>query len=82
MFKSYAVRFAASQEEIRKALRLRYKVFNLELQEGLARAHATGMDEDEFDEVCDHLIVVEESSDAVVGTYRMQTGTMAGLHLG
>jgi len=82
MFKSYAVRFAASQEEIRKALRLRYEVFNLELQEGLASAHATGMDEDEFDEVCDHLIVVEESSDAVVGTYRMQTGTMAGLHLG
>jgi putative hemolysin len=78
----YSVRFALNDEEIRAALRLRFEVFNLELNEGLASAHATGMDEDEFDEVCDHLIVVEEGSGAVVGTYRMQTGTMAGLHLG
>jgi putative hemolysin len=78
----YTVRFARNDEEIRAALRLRFEVFNLELNEGLASAHATGMDEDEFDEVCDHLIVVEEGSGAVVGTYRMQTGTMAGLHLG
>jgi putative hemolysin len=79
---AYVVRFACNEEEIRAALRLRYEVFNLELNEGLASAHATGMDEDEFDEVCDHLIVVEEDSGTVVGTYRMQTGTMAGLHLG
>jgi putative hemolysin len=79
---AYVVRFALNEEEIRAALRLRYEVFNLELNEGLASAHATGIDEDEFDEVCDHLIVVEEGSDTVVGTYRMQTGTMAGLHLG
>ena len=78
----YSVRFARNDEEIRAALRLRFQVFNLELNEGLASAHATGMDEDEFDDVCDHLIVVEEGSGAVVGTYRMQTGTMAGLHLG
>jgi len=79
---AYVVRFARDAEEIRAALRLRFEVFNLELNEGLASAHATGMDEDQFDEVCDHLIVVEEGSGAVVGTYRMQTGTMAGLHLG
>ena len=79
---AYVVRFARNEEEIHAALRLRYEVFNLELNEGLASAHATGKDEDEFDEVCDHLIVVEEGSDTVVGTYRMQTGTMAGLHLG
>ena len=79
---SYGVRFARDEDEIRAALRLRFEVFNLELNEGLASAHATGMDEDEFDEVCDHLIVVEEHSNAVVGTYRMQTGIMAGLHAG
>jgi putative hemolysin len=78
----YTVRFARHEEEIRAALRLRFEVFNLELNEGLASAHATGMDEDEFDEVCDHLIVVEEGSGCVVGTYRMQTGTTAGLHMG
>ena len=79
---SYAVRLARDEEEIRAALRLRFEVFNLELNEGLASAHATGMDEDEFDEVCDHLIVVEQHSNSVVGTYRMQTGIMAGLHFG
>lgn len=79
---AYTARFARHEEEIRAALRLRFEVFNLELNEGLASAHATGMDEDEFDEVCDHLIVVEEGSGCVVGTYRMQTGIMAGLHMG
>jgi putative hemolysin len=76
------VRLAREEEEIRAALRLRFEVFNLELNEGLATSHAAGMDEDEFDEVCDHLIVVEEHSNEVVGTYRMQTGIMAGLHFG
>jgi putative hemolysin len=79
---SYAVRFARTDEEIRAALRLRFEVFNLELNEGLAASHATGMDEDEFDEVCDHLIVTKERTGEVVGTYRMQTGSMAGLNLG
>jgi putative hemolysin len=78
----YSVRFALNKEEILAALSLRFQVFNLELKEGLASSHATGIDEDEFDEVCDHLIVVEEQSNSVVGTYRMQTGSSAGRHLG
>jgi putative hemolysin len=79
---SYTVRHATSEAEIRAALSLRFQVFNLELNEGLASSHATGLDEDEFDDVCDHLIVVEENSNSVVGTYRMQTGASAGCHLG
>ena len=79
---SYKVRFAETSEEIRAALALRFEVFNLELNEGLASSHATGLDEDEFDDVCDHLIVLEENSGSVVGTYRMQTGSSAGRHLG
>ena len=79
---SYRVRFAKTTEELRAALSLRFEVFNLELNEGLASSHATGLDEDEFDDVCDHLIVLEENSGSVVGTYRMQTGASAGRHLG
>ena len=83
MFKSrYAVRFAESPREIHDALRLRYEVFNLEMNEGLLASHATGIDEDEFDAVCDHLIILEEKSGSVVGTYRMQTGTMAARCIG
>jgi len=78
----YAARFATSHQEVEAALRLRYEVFNLELCEGLESSHATGQDEDPFDPFCDHLIVTDEATGAVVGTYRMQTGAMARRHLG
>jgi putative hemolysin len=78
----YSARFAQSHREVEAALRLRYEVFNLELHEGLESSHATGQDEDAFDPVCDHLIVTDESTGNVVGTYRMQTGAMARQHLG
>ena len=82
MFKSYSVRFATGLDEVRQALKLRYEVFNLELQEGLASSHASGLDEDEFDAVCDHLIIIEDKSGSVVGTYRMQSGDMAARNIG
>ena len=78
----YTVSFAASRDEIAAALRLRYEVFNVELREGLESSHATGQDEDSFDAVCDHLIVTEQATGSVVGTYRMQTGKSARQHLG
>ncbi|HEY8901315.1 MAG TPA: GNAT family N-acyltransferase [Chthoniobacterales bacterium] len=78
----YATRLATTHREVEAALRLRYEVFNLELNEGLESSHATGQDEDAFDPVCDHLLVTDETTGAVVGTYRMQTGPMARQHLG
>lgn len=78
----YRVRLAISEQERRAAFRLRFVVFNLELQEGLETAYQTGCDEDEFDPVCDHLIVEHAGSATVVGTYRLQTGLMAGANLG
>lgn len=78
----YTVRFARSRKEIEAALRLRFEVFNLELNEGLNSSYATGLDEDEFDSVCDHLIIANELTGDIVGTYRLQTGIMAGRHLG
>lgn len=73
----YQARFALREEEIDRALRLRYQVFNLELAEGLALSEVTGRDEDEFDRVFHHLIVEERSTGELVGTYRMQTAEMA-----
>lgn len=73
----YAVRFAQTSEELDAVLRLRFEVFNLELGEGLAESFATGRDEDAFDAVCRHLMVVERTTGAVVGTYRLQTSAMA-----
>ncbi len=78
----YATRLARSAEEIRAAQSLRYEVFNLELNEGLAESHATGLDADPFDAVCDHLLVEHLPSGSIVGTYRLQTGTSAAKNLG
>jgi putative hemolysin len=63
----YRLRLARTRDEVEAALRLRFEVFNLELHEGLAESFFTGMDEDEFDRVCEHLIVTDEASGKVVG---------------
>lgn len=75
----YLVRFARTEDELDRILRLRYEVFNLELGEGLETAHAAGRDEDEFDRRFHHLIVEERESRQIVGTYRMQTPEMAAV---
>ena len=78
----YAVRFARDEADFDAVLRLRFEVFNLELGEGLTESFETGRDEDEFDAVCHHLMVIDKASGHVVGTYRMQTSEMAVRHRG
>lgn len=78
----YAVRLACHAGELRAAQGLRYQVFNLELNEGLATSHATGLDEDRFDVVCDHLVVEHLPTREIVGTYRLQTGRNAAAQHG
>lgn len=79
---SYAVRLARGPADVAAAQALRFAVFNLELDEGLPESYGTGLDVDPFDAVCDHLIVEDALSGAVVGTYRMQTGARARSALG
>jgi putative hemolysin len=82
----YRLRLAESAEDRIAACRLRFRVFNIELGEGLERSYETGLDTDQFDEVCEHLIVEDEREDnparRIVGTYRMQTGEAAARHHG
>jgi len=78
----YTVRLACDSAGIRAAQALRFEVFNLELNEGLARSFATGLDADPFDPVCDHLVVEHLPSRQIVGTYRLQTGVSAKINLG
>jgi putative hemolysin len=79
---TYNVRLARGAADIEAAQRLRFEIFNLELNEGLDAAYLSGLDADRFDECCDHLLVEEASSGAVVGTYRLQTGQLAAANLG
>ncbi len=78
----YRARLAATQEDRFAAYRLRFMVFNLELQEGLDSAYETGHDMDHFDEVCDQLIVEHIGTGSVVGTYRLQSGQTAARSFG
>lgn len=75
---SYRLRFARTAEDLDAVLKLRFQVFNLELNEGLASSYATGRDEDEFDRGCHHLVVEHAPTGEVVGTYRIQTLEMSG----
>jgi putative hemolysin len=82
----YRVRLAHSAEDRDAACRLRFKVFNIELGEGLESSYQTGLDTDQFDLFCEHLLVEDklESNPArrIVGTYRMQSGATAARNLG
>ncbi len=78
----YSMRLAQREEEVRAAQVLRFEVFNLELKEGLERSFATGLDADQFDPYCDHLVVEHLPTQKVVGTYRLQTGLGAAAHQG
>lgn len=79
---AYALRYAQSASELRALQRLRFEVFNLEMSEGLGDSYTTGLDQDGFDAVCEHLLVEHTATQTVVGTYRMQTGNNAGKGLG
>ena len=78
----YGLRLAESAEDREAACRLRFKVFNIELGEGLESSYDTGLDVDRFDTVCEHLLVEDKTSRRVVGTYRMQSGATAARNLG
>ncbi|MEM9159717.1 MAG: GNAT family N-acyltransferase [Verrucomicrobiota bacterium] len=79
---AYRVTIALTRDEVRKAQRLRYKVFNLELGEGLSSSEKSGLDADRFDEVCDHLLVEDVNREEIIGTYRLQTGVNAKVRIG
>lgn len=78
----YVARLALTEKERADTYRLRFMVFNLELNEGLQSAFVDGYDKDKFDDVCDHLIVEEKSTGEIVGTYRIQMGDVASRNFG
>lgn len=78
----YRLRLAQTAEDRNAACRLRFKVFNIEMGEGLEISYQTGLDTDKFDLFCEHLLVEEKATRRIVGTYRMQSGETAANNLG
>jgi putative hemolysin len=72
----FEVRLAKTAEEIDAAQRLRYRVFYEEMSaHPTPEVAAQRRDFDPFDEVCDHLLVLDrrrgEGPEGIVGTYRL-----------
>ena len=70
------VRWARHLDEVRQAQRLRFEVFGLEMGARLSTP-VPGHDIDLFDDYCEHLLVLDEASQAVIGTYRVLTPAQA-----
>jgi len=78
----YRLRFAWSRTDLHAVQRLRFRVFNEELHEGLDAAQLTGRDADERDPTFHHLLIEDRHTGEVVGTYRLQTAIMAATRHG
>jgi putative hemolysin len=90
-FGPFEVRLATTTREIRKAQRLRFKVF---FEEGGAtpqqRGALTRRDVCRFDKICDHLLVIDKDQlnrfgrkkPKIVGVYRLLRGDTAARHQG
>lgn len=76
-------RLATSKADLLSAQRLRYRVFIEELGgNGALVDHAERLERDEFDDIVDHLVLVDkrrpvETLDHVVGAYRLLPGDRA-----
>ncbi|MES2039101.1 GNAT family N-acetyltransferase [Undibacterium sp. Ji83W] len=79
-FSKLNLSLATTAKEVKEVQRLRYKVF-IESMGLSALSNPDGLDKDEFDEHCDHLIVRDSKSLKVVGTYRI-LGPNAARQLG
>jgi putative hemolysin len=66
----YSVGFARKADEIRAAQKLRWGVFADELGARLP-SRTPGVDHDLFDPYCEHLVVRDDETGQVVGTYRV-----------
>ena len=65
----YTLLLTNDSAHIDAAQRLRYEVFSTE--PGFALVNDAGVDADRFDAFCDHILVRDDDSGAIVGCYRM-----------
>ncbi len=60
---NYLLKTATKQHELKEAFKLRYQMFYKECSYSL--------DVDAYDSLCDHLVIIDKRSQAVIGTYRL-----------
>jgi len=65
---NFILKTADTPFELRQVLKLRHEIFYKELQN---KELDSQLDVDEYDFICDHLIIIDKKSSKVVGTYRL-----------
>ena len=65
-----SVNLARTESEVREAQKLRYKIFAEEMGARMPGKEER-IDQDRYDYYCDHLLVRDENTNEVVGTYRI-----------
>ena len=74
----FTVQLAETMDEIEDCLRLRFNIFSEELGADL-KSKETGLDKDNYDAYCLHLMVKDHSTDQVIATTRLLTSDAAHL---
>lgn len=64
----YFLQVAEDKKQLLECFKLRHEVFCLEMA---GNRKKSGLDFDQFDSICDHLIIFHEPSQRIVGTYRL-----------
>ncbi|TBR60045.1 ornithine-acyl-ACP acyltransferase [Westiellopsis prolifica IICB1] len=78
----YLLKLASTEAELESILRLRFEVFNIEKGLGLATSNISQKDRDKFDAVFHHFMLISKETGKTIGTYRLQTYTMASQNFG
>jgi L-ornithine Nalpha-acyltransferase len=72
----WVVKVAECEDEVFQAMRLRYEVF-VEEENNMQLKNDFRLERDLYDAYCDHLIVQDKQTSAVIGTYRLLPGKRA-----
>lgn len=67
---SFVLKTLTTSKELKSALQLRYQVFHREM---IGKKSERGIDVDEYDFQCDHLVIQEKKTQRIVGTYRFNS---------
>lgn len=73
---SFRLKTASSVQELKSAFQLRYEVFYNELR---GSKNQNGWDIDEYDFLCDHLIIIDEKTKAVAAAFRLNSTRFSNL---
>lgn len=66
----FQIKSVSNIEELKQALELRFEVFHKEM---MGKTASQGLDIDEFDFDCDHLIIIDKKENKIIGTYRLRS---------